>query len=293
MAASNQGGATHMSVSGADGLSLQLRQWSLDGPCLLFLHGFDNDSHVWDEFAPALAPYYRTLAIDQRGHGESSWDPEGRYDNETMARDVETVLDGLGIKRVALVGHSLGGRVAMRFAGRSPERMAGLVIVDAGPELDARGVTRIQLETQTAEPAYPSLEAFEDVLAQRYPEADRATLSRLAKHWLRRRSDGRFEPKTDPSFGRARGAMSAEQMQAWSRKEASELWSALERTPCPALLIRGAASDVLDPDTAERMVEEVLPNGRLELIPRAGHSVMLDNPKAFQQALLRFALGEG
>ena len=87
--------------------------------------------------------------------------------------------------------------------------------------------------------------------------------------------------------------MSAEQMQAWSRKEASALWSALERTPCPALLIRGAASDVLDPDTAERMVEEVLPNGRLELIPRAGHSVMLDNPKAFQQALLRFALGEG
>ena len=87
--------------------------------------------------------------------------------------------------------------------------------------------------------------------------------------------------------------MSAEQMRAWSRKEASELWSTLERTPCPTLLIRGAASDVLDPDTAERMVEEVLPHGRLELIPRAGHSVMLDNPKAFQEALLRFALGEG
>ena len=93
MAASNQGGTTHMSVSGADGLSLQLRQWSLDGPCLLFLHGFDNDSHVWDEFAPALAPYYRTLAIDQRRHGESSWDPEGRYDNETMARPRRSLAD--------------------------------------------------------------------------------------------------------------------------------------------------------------------------------------------------------
>ncbi len=281
-----------MRVTGADGLSLHLRQWSLDGPCLLFLHGFDNDSHVWDGFAPALAPHYRTLAIDQRGHGESDWDPEGRYDHETMARDVERVLDGLGIKRVALVGHSLGGRVAMRFAGRNPERMAGLVIVDAGPDLDPRGVTRIQLETQTAEPAYRSLEAFEDVLAQRYPEADPATLAQLARHWLRRRPDGRFEPKTDPGFGRGRGKISAEQARDWQRGEASALWDALEHTPCPALLLRGAASDVLDPDTAERMAEEALPNGRLEVIPRAGHSVMLDNPKAFQDALLRFALGE-
>ncbi len=281
-----------MRVTGADGLSLHLRQWSSDGPCLLFLHGFDNDGHVWDGFAPALAPYYRTLAIDQRGHGESDWDPEGRYDHETMARDIETVLDGLGIERVALVGHSLGGRVAMRFAGRNPERMAGLMIVDAGPELDPRGVTRIQLETQSAEPAYRSREAFEDVLAQRYPEADPATLAQLAVHWLRRRPDGRFEPKTDPKFGRARGKLSAEQARTGLRKEASTLWNALERTPCPTVLIRGAASDVLDPDTAERMAKEALPNGRLEVIPRAGHSVMLDNPKAFQDALLRFALGE-
>ena len=282
-----------MRVPGVDGLSLHLLQWSDEGPPLLFLHGFDNDAHVWEEFAPTLAPYYRTLALDQRGHGESDWDTEGRYDHETMARDVEAVLDTLGIKRVALVGHSLGGRVAIRFSGRNPERMAGLVIVDCGPEFDPRGVTRIQLETQTADPSFRSVEAFGDLLARRYPEAEPATLERLAGHWLRRRPDGRFEPKTDPGFGRVRGEMSAEPSRDWAREEAARLWDALERTPCPTLVIRGAASDVLDPDTAERMAEEALPKGRLEVIPRAGHSVMLDNPKAFQEALVRFALADG
>ena len=283
---------TPMRVPGADGLSLNLLQWSSEGMPLLFLHGFDNDAHVWDEFAPTLAPYYRTLALDHRGHGDSDWDPQGRYDHETMARDVEAVLDSLGIKRVALVGHSLGGRVSMHFAGRNPERMAGLVIVDCGPDLDARGVTRIQLETQTAEPSFPSVEAFEDILARRYPEAATTTLARLARHWLRRRPDGRFEPKTDSKFGRGRAAASAEQMQDWARAEAARLWSALERTPCPTLVIRGAASDVFDPDTAERMADEALPNGRLEIIARAGHSVMLDNPEAFRDSLVRFVLGD-
>ena len=283
---------TSLRVPGVDGLSLHLLQWSRKGAPLLFLHGFDNDAHVWDEFAPALAPYYRTLVLDQRGHGESDRDPEGRYDHETMARDVEAVLDALGIKRVAIVGHSLGGRVAMRFSGRNPERMAGLVIVDCGPELGARGVTRIQLEMGTAEPSFGSVAEFEATLARRYPEADPATLARLARHWSRPRPDGRFELKTDPSFGRGREEMSAEESRAWAKQEADFLWGALRRTPCPTLVIRGAASDVLDAETADRMVEEALPDGRLEVVPRAGHSVMLDNPEGFHDALTRFALAD-
>ncbi len=283
---------TPIRVSGANGLSLQLLEWSQDGPALLFLHGFDNDAHVWDEFAPAFAPYYRTLALDQRGHGDSDWDPENRYDHETMAQDVEHVLDALGIKRVALIGHSLGGRVSMRFAGRNPERLSGLVLVDCGPELDARGVTRIQLETQSSEPSFGSVQEFEDILARRYPEAATTTLARLAQHWLRERPDGRFEPKTAPNFGRTWKAQSAEEARSRMKEEADRLWDALKLISCPTLVIRGAASDVLDPDTAERMVDEALPNGRLEVIPRAGHSVMLDNPAGFLAGITRFALAD-
>ena len=279
-------------VSACDGVALNLVTWSEEGVPLLFLHGFDNDSHVWDDVAPSVFPYYRTLALDHRGHGESDWDPESCYDHEKLAADVEAVLGQLGIERVVVVGHSLGGRVAMHLSGRKPELMAGLVLIDVGPELDARGVTRIQLDMQNATPFFASVQEFEAVLAVRYPETDRATLERLAPLWLRQREDGRYEPRTDPSFHRPRGRYSPDEARAWRDTETARLWEALRKTSCPALVVRGAASDILDPDTAERMAEETLPNGRLEVIPRAGHSVMLDNPKAFRESLTRFVLGE-
>ena len=76
-------------VPGADALDLHLLEWSDEGVALLLLHGFGNDAHIWDDFAPAVAPYYRTLALDHRGHGDSAWDPERCYELETMVRDVE------------------------------------------------------------------------------------------------------------------------------------------------------------------------------------------------------------
>ena len=284
--------ATAVRIEATHGVQLRLLEWSREGTALLLLHGFDNDAHVWDGLAPLLAPYYRTLALDHRGHGKSGWDPEGRYDHETLSLDVEAVLDRLEIKRAVLIGHSLGGRIAMRFARRNPERMAGLVIVDCGPELDARGVTRIQLDVRSTEPSFDSVEAFHRVLAHRYPEAHPATLERLAGHWLRQRPDGRFEPRTDPAFMRGRGSSGGKARVA-AEDETALLWDALRRTPCPTLVVRGAASDILDPDTAERMCEEALPDGRLVVIPRAGHSVMLDNPAAFQDAVCGFVLGDG
>src|SRR5512145_3394795 len=97
-------------VPGAQGLDLHLLEWSEAGVALLCLHGFGNEAHIWDDFAPAVAPYYHTLALDHRGHGDSAWDPGRRYDHDTMVEDVERVLDALGIERLVLVGHSLGGR---------------------------------------------------------------------------------------------------------------------------------------------------------------------------------------
>jgi pimeloyl-ACP methyl ester carboxylesterase len=169
-------------IAGADGLELALYEWSSDGVPLLLLHGFGNSARIWDDFAPAVAPHYRTLAIDLRGHGDSARDPEGRYDHLSMARDVEVVCERLGLARLVLVGHSLGGRVALRFAGRNPEKLAGLVIVDSGPELDVRGTSRIRNETETREPTFASLRAYEEVLAQNYPATKPATLARLARH---------------------------------------------------------------------------------------------------------------
>jgi pimeloyl-ACP methyl ester carboxylesterase len=247
---------------------------------------------VWDRAAPLVAPHYRTLALDMRGHGDSGYDDEGRYDHQTMAEDVEAALASLEIERVVLVGHSMGGRVAMHFAGRNPDRVAGFVIVDSGPDLDARGTTRIRMETESAEIAFNSVKEYERALVALYPVADPKWMAELAVHWSRERPDGRFEPKLDPRFRKWRGSdMSEDEMRARSKEESQRLWKALEGTTCPTVVVRGAASDVLSPETADRMVDEVLANGTLVVVARASHSVMLDNPVDFNEALTDFVLG--
>jgi len=284
-------------VPGADGIDLHLLEWSEQGVPLLLLHGFGNEAHIWDDFAPAVAPYYRTLALDHRGHGDSAWDPERRYDHDTMIADVECATAALGIERLVLVGHSLGGRIATLFAGRHPDRMAGLVIVDSAPELDVRGTVRIRVDLQksgSGDLSFESEAAYRDVLAHNYPAVSREILARMAHHALRRRADGRYEPKLDPAWFKGRSDATADPQAMRQREErlTRDMWDALAKVPCPTLVVRGAASDVLSADVADRMVEDVLPHGQLSVIPRAGHSVMVDNPEAFRAALSGFVLGE-
>ena len=281
-------------VPGADGRDIHLLEWSQDGVPLLFLHGFGNEAHIWDDFAPVVAPHYRTLAMDHRGHGDSDWDPEGRYDHDSMVRDVECVTAALGIERLVIVGHSLGGRIATLFADRNAARMAGLVLVDIGPDLDPRGVTRIHLDVASApQPTFASVEEYARTLTLAYPAGRPDALLRMARHGIRRREDGRYELKMDPRL-RGVGATESPEAAAERGRAMSELlWKALARISCPTLVVRGAASDVLAPDTADRMVEETLAQGQLAVVPQAGHSVMTDNPDGFREAVASFALAEG
>jgi pimeloyl-ACP methyl ester carboxylesterase len=279
-------------LPGTHGLDLHALEWSREGTLLLFLHGFSNDAHVWDWVAPVLAPHYRVIALDQRGHGDSGRDPEGRYDHETMARDANAALESLGVARVVIVGHSLGGRVAMRFAGLFPEKLAGLVIVDSAPDLDARGTTRISLDVQQQDWSFKSVADYQRVLERQYAATKPEILAKLAAHWTRQRPDGRYELTLDPGFMKARAGVSPEDLKSWSEQEAKHLWAALKGLPCPALIVRGAASDVMSAEVADKMVDDVIPSARLETVARAGHSVMLDNPEAFEKVLTAFVLGE-
>jgi pimeloyl-ACP methyl ester carboxylesterase len=286
------------SVPGDGGLPIHVLEWSDEGVPLVLLHGFGNEAHIYDDFAPEVAPYYRTVALDLRGHGDSGHDPERRYDYEYHVRDLECVTAALGIERFVLIGHSLGGRIATLFAGKHPERMAGLVLVDSGPELDSRGTLRIRLDVEKAGAAagggagIASPAEYQRMLSIAYPAARPEAVARMARHGLRARPDGSFERKTDPAFHEGSRRMSAAEAAEREKRVTQELWSALARVSCPALVVRGAASDVLSADVAERMAEEVLPKGRLALVARASHSVMTDNPEGFAETVCSFVLGE-
>ncbi len=278
-------------AKGAHGIPLHLLEWSREGVPLLLLHGFGNEAHLWDDWAPAVAPYYRVLALDLRGHGDSGWDPERRYDLATLVLDVEAVTLALGIERLVLVGFSLGGRVATLFAGRNPERLAGLVLVDVGPEIDLRGALRIRGEVESQRsPVFASVEEYAELLSLNYPAGRREALLRMARFGLRQRQDGLYELKMDPCLRGGQGPAPAADAASAERTSVEAQWEALARVPCPTLVVRGAASDVLAPETADRMVEEVLRDGRLAVVPQAAHSVMTDNPEGFEQALCGFVL---
>jgi len=280
-------------IAGADGLDLHVLEWSQEGVALLLLHGFGNDAHIWDDFAPAVAPHYRTLALDHRGHGDSAWDAKRRYEHEVMVADVEAATAALGVERLVIVGHSLGGRVATLFAGRHPERMAGLVLVDIGPELDPRGILRIRMEVESSqEPVFGSVEEYGRLLSLHYPAAQPKALLRMAQHGLRQLEDGRYVLKMDPALRGAGFSGSPEDAALRERQMSEAQWDALHRIACPTLVVRGAASDVFSAETAERMVDEVLASGRLAVVPRAGHSVMTDNPEGFREAVAAFVLTE-
>lgn len=281
-------------VPGADGVHIHVLEWSREGVPLVFIHGFGNDAHVWDEIAPAVAPYYRTLALTLRGHGDSGRSAEPGREPEALVRDVEAALAALRVERGVLVGHSLGGRVSLQFASRNPQKLAGLVLVDFAPELDARGTTRIREEamaqSRRQDRSFGSVDEYLRLLEVLYPATRSTTLAKLARHWTRQRPDGRYELKQDRRPPRMPSEGEIGQMRERSRQETERLWTALREMPCPTLLVRGAASDVLDSDVAERALE-LLPKGKLVEIARAGHSVMLDNPEDFTRALTDFVLG--
>ena len=279
-------------LKASDGLSLHLMEWSSEGTPMLLIHGFGNDCHVWDEFAPQMAPYYRTIAIDLRGHGDSDRDPSQRYDYPFHVRDLDKLTKSLSIDRVVLVAHSFGGRAAMLFGATYPEKMAGLVLVDTGPEFDQRGTGRIRNDTEKRRgQTFTSKEAYAELIGRNYPNASPTSRRRLVEYGLTLRSDGLFEQKTDPKFHLSRQNMTVELQEEHSKKTTKEMWTALGRIPCPTLVVRGAASDVMSPEIADKMVD-TLPHGKLAVVAQASHSVMLDNADGFSKALQQFVLGE-
>ena len=285
-------------IPGTDGVTLNVLEWSSEGTPMLFIHGFSNEAHIWDDFALGLAPYYRVLAMDLRGHGDSDWHPEGHYDYSEHVKDVLSLLDHLGIERVVIVAHSLGGRVAMLLAGEAASRIAGLVIVDSAPEIDRRGAVRISLDTaQHTDPSFARPSEYETMLAHAYPAATPAAIASMARHGLKQREDGRYVLKMDTALRRfVAGAdgdePDAETLATLEAERSEAMWKGLEALDCPVLVVRGAASDIVSPETADRMADEALRNGKLAIVGQAGHSVMTDNPEGFAEALNAFALGE-
>jgi pimeloyl-ACP methyl ester carboxylesterase len=121
---------TH-TVQGDRGVRLAVREWPSGGPSILLLHGLASSSHIWDLVAPRLAPRFRVVAYDQRGHGLSG-KPSSGYGFDRLVADAAAVIGSLGLRRPVVVGHSWGANVALQLAGDRAELVSGDVLVDGG-----------------------------------------------------------------------------------------------------------------------------------------------------------------
>ena len=254
--------------------------WGTAGqPPIVFLHGGGLNAHTWDLVCLALRRERHCVALDQRGHGESEWSPQMDYSTESHVGDLDAFVESLGLTRFVLVGMSLGGVNALAWAGRHSDRLAGLVVVDVGPEIRTEGVKKIAAFTSESTPLASVDEFIERAMAFN-PRRNRDLLRRSLLHNLRRMPDGRYMWKYDQ---RHRGKVDPD---AYARRR-ELLWSAVERVECPALVVRGAQSDVFHDEDAARMADR-FKRGRWVKIEGAGHTVQGDNPAGLLVELRAF-----
>ncbi len=126
---------THRQVTAADGVDLAVDEWRAAGtgsPPFVLVHGLASNARLWDGVATALAAAgHPVFAVDLRGHGRSS-KPSGPYDIPTVANDLATLIERLGIERPVVAGQSWGGNVVLELAARHPDLVRGIVCVDGG-----------------------------------------------------------------------------------------------------------------------------------------------------------------
>jgi pimeloyl-ACP methyl ester carboxylesterase len=266
------------------GLRLHYRDWvsaQPGAPTLVVLHGYTGHARSWDAFAAAMSDRYRVIALDQRGHGESAWAGAGGYGVGEMSEDLEAFISALGLADLDLVGLSMGGMVAMDYAGRLPEALRRLVIVDIGPEIVSQGSSRIQ-SAQKQTDVFDSREAAFAAMGAANPIAPDAHLRHRVYNNLMGLQDGRFTWRYDRVLRDVRELKT---------RSAEDGWASCAAIAVPTLVMRGELSDILAIEVAERMIKTI-PDARLATVEGSGHSIPLDKPEGFLAAARPFLTGD-
>ena len=264
-----------------NGLRMHYLDWGNPGaPPVVCVHGYTSSAQAFNALARRFRDRYHFVAMDVRGHGESAWSPAGAYQYHDQVGDLAAVVDKLGLSRFTLIGTSMGGIIAMAYAGAHSDRLTHLVINDIGPDVEVGSQRITQMvgsrpdEFGTLDDAMAYRRQMSPIVAGRALDDQRE----LALGVLRQRPDGRWIWKMDPAY--------IEQRVKIGPPERPALWRALQRVTCPTLVVWGSDSDVLSEAQARRMVD-TLADGELVTVPGVGHAPTLVEP-AVVASLERF-----
>lgn len=261
---------------------------AVHGNPVLLLHGGGQTRHAWGGAARRIADAgHMAFTLDQRGHGDSAWVEDKGYAFDDYAADAVAVCRQIATqcgKQPVLVGASLGGisgLMAEHLGG--PGLLAGLVLVDITPHMDADGVSRIQgFMAARMREGFATLEEAAAAIAAYLPNrAPRRSLDGLAKN-LRQGDDGRYRWHWDPAF-----IDGPRNINHGSETGQQRLVEAARGLEIPVLLVRGQQSELVTED-AVAAFREMVPHANFVDVSGAGHMVAGDRNDAFNDAVSGF-----
>jgi pimeloyl-ACP methyl ester carboxylesterase len=257
----------------ANGIEMNYES-SGEGECLVLIHGFSDNMNMWYNQTPEFSKQYRVLTYDVRGFGETEGNGDS-YSMELFADDLYELLTALDIRSACVLGYSMGGRIALEFAVRHPEFMAGLVFANSGmgdapsPDMEERRKMMVSVLEQG------NIEVISEIM----------TVASF--------SPG-FEEKNPAAFRRYKDIKMQNNPSAYPAI-AQMMIEALSVTPdwsrlrCPVLIIAGERDGLMEMSVAESMKTSIS-NAILKTLP-TGHAAAIEAPEQFNQVVLEFVRG--
>ena len=251
---------------------------------VIFLHGGGQTRHSWGDTAKIIAQNgYYALALDARGHGDSSWSESGNYHIEDLGNDLKEVIKKLS-KNPAIVGASMGGLTSLIAQGESENTISSaIILVDIAPKTEQKGIERIFAFMSSNKHGFASMaEAAESVSAYLPNRTKPKDHSRLEKN-LRLREDGRYYWHWDMKMLELWKSITPDQQ----IKNEARMYQAAKNLKVPTMIVRGGMSDVVSEKVMAEFLDEV-PHVRSVNVSDAGHMVAGDSNHAFTNAVLEF-----
>lgn len=276
-AAAAQGEVREGYLTLPDGRRLFAVQAGRGSPPLVFLHGLGGSQTTWQVVLPDLVAQHRVVALDLPGHGLSDKPSpeETDYSLNGLAQAITEALDALDLPPVVLIGHSLGGAVAMQVALQHPERISRLVLVDSaglGDEINSELLDRMEAE--------PSREEARRLLALFFHDE---------RHILASGVEETYRQRVAPGAQEALRAVTAANFSRDGQHIGTQ--GRLADLNLPILIVWGAQDRVI-PAQHAWMAQEVAPDARVEVFEHVGHVPQLEDAGEFVAAIERFLTTE-
>jgi pimeloyl-ACP methyl ester carboxylesterase len=272
-----------ISFASTDGLRLYARDYagqSGAAKCpVICIHGLTRNSSDFDELAPLIANMgRRVIALDVRGRGRSAYDTDASHYNPMMyAGDVIKLARDLGIARAVFIGTSMGGIITMTLALRKLGLISAAILNDVGPVISQKGLNRIAAYAGKGQPLASWTEASDYIMTinqSAFPDNSMADWDNWAHRAFAENPQGQLVLQYDPNIALAlqNGKLKASSLFAkWAFRRLAK--------SRPTLLIRGALSDLIEPEQAAYM-RSVAPDMQYAEVPMVGHAPMLTEPVA-------------